>query len=52
LLHVFGYVEDGNPENKTPYFDYKGKASAENIKKMNYFKTLNDEAFAKRRRQI
>ena len=49
---MFGYVEDGNPENKTPYFDYKGKASAENIKKMNYFKTLNEEAFAKRRRQI
>ena len=48
LLHVFGYVEDGNPENNTPYFDFEGKASAESIKKMNYFKNMNEKAYKMR----
>jgi hypothetical protein len=45
---VFGYVEDGNPENNTPYFDFEGKASAESIKKMNYFKNMNEKAYKMR----
>lgn len=33
LIHFFGYVVDEkNPENNTPYFDYHGKAKAENLK--------------------
>jgi hypothetical protein len=48
LLHVFGYVEDGDPENNTPYFDFEGKASAESIKKMNYFKKMNEKAYKMR----
>lgn len=32
LLHFFGYVVDEkNPENNTPFFDYKGKAKDENL---------------------
>jgi len=49
LLHFFGYVEDGNPDNNTPYFDYKGKASTENVKKTNYYKKLNERAYEMRR---
>ena len=37
LIHYFGYSADGNPNNNTPYFDYKGKAKAENVKMQGKF---------------
>ena len=53
LLHFFGYVKDEkNPDNNTPYFDYKGKANPENVRKTNGYKKLNEKAFEKRRQQL
>ena len=51
-MHLFGYVDDNNPDNNTPYFDYKGKANPENVKKTNGYKKLNEKAFEKRRQQL
>ena len=42
MIHFFSYVEDGKEDNRTPFFDYEGKASAENIAKINGYKQLND----------
>ena len=41
IIHYFGYVDDGRPNNNTPYFNYKGKALAENVAKSGKFKELN-----------
>lgn len=44
IIHYFGYVDDGRPNNNTPYFNYKGKALAENVAKSGKFKELNVKA--------
>lgn len=38
LIHYFGYVNDGNPNNITPFFDFKGQAKPESIAQTNGFK--------------
>lgn len=48
LIHYFGYSADGNPENNTPYFDYKGKAKPQNVKQQGKFKELNIKAIKMR----
>lgn len=49
IVHYFGYVDDGRPNNNTPYFDYKGKAKPENVAISNKFRELNDKAVRLRR---
>ncbi len=44
IIHYFGYVDDGRPNNNTPYFNYKGKAKPENVAKSGKFKELNVKA--------
>lgn len=44
LIHYFGYSADDNPNNITPYFDYKGKAKADSVKMQGKFKELNVKA--------
>ena len=48
IFHIFGYVKDDRQDNTTPFVDYKGKASPENVKKTNYYKKLNEIAWKRR----
>ena len=49
LVHFFGYaVDEKNPHNITPYFDYKGNAKKESVDLINGYKKLNERAFLKR----
>ena len=50
LFHIFGYVKDDErlPNNNTPFLDFNGKADPEHVKKINYYKTLNEKAMQKR----
>ena len=48
LFHTFGYVKDDRKENTTPFIDFEGKAKPESVAKTNYFKKLNEMAWAKR----
>ena len=52
IVHYFGYVDDGRPNNNTPYFDYKGKAKPENVAISNRFRELNEKAVKLRKEQI
>jgi hypothetical protein len=52
IIHYFGYVDDGRPDNNTPYFNYKGKAQPENVAKSNKFRELNEKAVQLRKDQI
>ena len=53
LVHFFGYaVDEKNPNNITPYFDYKGTAKKESVNLINGFKRLNERAFLMREQQI
>ncbi len=52
LIHYFGYVDDGRPNNNTPYFNYEGKAKPENVAKSCKFKELNEKAYKLRMNQI
>ena len=51
LFHIFGYVKDEerNPGSHTDYLDFNGMAKPENVAKINYYRTLNDRAFEKRK---
>lgn len=44
FIHLFGYTDDGRPNNNTPYFDYKGKAKPENVAMSGKFKEMNVKA--------
>ena len=48
LYHIFGYVKDDRNDNKTPLIDYEGKASKENVAKINHYKKLNELAWQRR----
>ena len=45
-------MEDGRPDNNTPFFDYEGKARPENVQKINGFKELNEKAMETRFAQL
>ena len=46
--HTFGYVKTNDKDNRTPFLDYKGTASAESIEKLNYYERLNEMNMKKR----
>ena len=52
MIHFFGYAEDGKEENRTPFFDYQGKAKPENVAMMNQFKEMNKQSIKNRFDQL
>lgn len=48
MNHILGYVKDDNPNNTTQFIDYEGKAKPENVKKINYYKKLNELGWKRR----
>ena len=51
LLHIFGYADDDDPKNITPFFDYKGKADPKSVRLFNNYQFLNEMAVKKRMAQ-
>ena len=51
---MFGYVKDDErlPNNNTPFLDFEGKAKPENVRKINYYRELNQRAMQKRMQGI
>lgn len=48
LLHFFGYVDDGDSDNVTPFFNFDGKADPANVAQMNSFRSFNEKAMKAR----
>ena len=50
LFHIFGYIKDEEriPNNNTPFLDFEGQADPESVKKINYFRKLNEKAMQAR----
>ena len=46
--HIFGYVKTNDKDNRTPFLDYEGTASAESMDKLNYYERLNEINMEKR----
>ena len=51
LLHIFGYIDNKDSENTTPFFDFQGKAEPKSERQFNYYKSINEISMTKRMAQ-